>query len=124
MRVVLTGLAITWALMCGCGGPQAAAENSDAVAAVDEGRGWQCAQVGDIERCARTKSRCLEIAVEYGADRVNCHYVESAVCLRYSEPAEDMQAWLCGRTAEDCRDIKELNLGPTRVMLRDCHLRH
>ena len=114
MKVILASVA-AWVLFWGCGAAQTA---------TDDGRGWQCAQVRDTEMCARTKSRCLENAAEFGADRANCSYVESAVCLRYSEPAEDLQGWLCGRTAGDCRKLKERNLGPSRVMLRDCQLRY
>ncbi len=98
-----------------CGGPQSPT--------INEGRGWYCTNVRGVEKCARTIGRCLQLAVHGDEDDATCDYYDTAVCFRYSEAAEDAQAWICGRESEDCRELKQKELGMSRILLRDCELR-
>ncbi|WP_428264146.1 hypothetical protein [Haliangium sp.] len=55
-----------------------------------------------------------------GRGNYDCKHQDTAVCLRYSNPVEQMTALMCGDTADECERLKRFALGPEHQLLADC----
>ncbi|WP_428267348.1 hypothetical protein [Haliangium sp.] len=116
-------IALVALVMMGCSGGQRAHSNV--------GRGWWCGSLersdgskSEWSRCFRADDKCYEavLTTARSDEKPTCEYQKTAVCLRYSEPLQELEAIMCAPDEEGCEQLKRVALGKEHILLEDCAL--